>query len=775
MRTGALVQLAALVVLLTLIPNTDARGARSQAGQPEALEPQALLDQYCITCHNERLQTGGLTLESLDLDRVGDDAQTAQTWERVVRKLKTGMMPPSGARRPDRDTLDAFTLGLEDALDRSAALEPNPGAPVLHRLNRTEYANAVRDLLDLPVDAATLFPGDDSSEGFDNIANVLSVSPALMQAYVSSAAKISRLAVGDSTTSAARTTYRSARGVSQDGHIEGLGLGTRGGMTFEHVFPLDGEYEFSVGRTGVGFGVSSTGGSEEVEISVNGERVLMVGPDSPRNTRLQMNAGPQTISAAVVSTRSATGVDDIYSNRAINTGVSNVSIFGPFDATGPGNTPSRERIFTCRPATPTTLTEEAACARQILGQLAGRAFRREVDAADVTLETLMGFFESGRDLRGFETGIQYALARILVDPEFIFRFESEPENLAEGEIYPLNDFELATRLSFFLWSSIPDEELLEVATRGRLSEPDILEQQVRRMLADERSDSFIDNFAAQWLLLRELESVNPTSNDFDGNLRSSFRQETEMLFESILREDRSIVDLIDADYTFVDERLARHYGIPNIRGSRFRRINVTDNARRGLLGHGSVLTVTSAVNRTSPVKRGKWILENILGTPVPAPPPGVETNLDETAAPTEGSTSMRQRLERHRANPACAACHTIMDPIGFALENFDMAGKWRELDAGVPVDARGVLVDGTPLDGPDSLRQAILDRKDAFATVATEKLLTYALGRTVEYYDMPEVRQIIRDAAEDDYRFSSLVLGVVRSLPFQWKLKTAAP
>ncbi len=739
------------------------------AAQTPAFEPQALLDRYCITCHNQRIETAGLALDTLDLDRVATDAET---WERVVRKVGTGMMPPAGAPRPERADLDRLQRQIEDALDTAAAMAPSPGAPLLHRLNRTEYANAVRDLLDLPVDATTLFPGDDSSEGFDNIANVLSVSPALMQAYISSAAKISRLAVGDPTTSPARTTYRPVRGLSQDRHIEGLGLGTRGGLEFEHVFPLDGEYEFSIGRTGVGFGQTSTGGSEEIEISINGERVLLVGPGTPQPIRLRVDAGPQTIGVGVVSARIATGADDLYAELAINPGISNVSVFGPFGATGPGDTPSRRRVFTCRPD---GAAEESVCAAEILARLAAHAFRRPVDEADVTMETLMEFFQAGRELRGFETGVQYALARILVDPEFIFRFESEPEDLAEGGIYRLNDFELATRLAFFLWSSIPDDTLLELALAGTLSDPRVLEEQVRRMLADERSRALVDNFAAQWLLLRQLEVVNPTSPDFDGNLQTAFRRETEMLFESILREDRSIVDLLDADYTFVDERLARHYGIPNIRGSRFRRVTIEDDARRGLLGHGSILTVTSAVNRTSPVKRGKWVLENILGTPVPLPPPGVETNLEETASPAAASSSMRQRLERHRADPGCAACHSIMDPIGFALENFDLVGKWRDLDSGVEVDATGTLVDGTRLDGPEALRQALLDRREAFATLATEKLLTYALGRTVEYYDMSAVRAIVREAAREDYVFSSLVLGVVESLPFQWRAKGPGP
>ena len=734
----------------------------------ERLEPRALLEAYCVTCHNATLRSGDLDLDALDLDRVGDDAET---WERVVRKLRTGMMPPGGARRPDRAALDAFAAGLEDALDGAASLRPNPGAPVLHRLNRAEYANAVRDLLDLPVDAAVLLPADDSSNGFDNVAAALNVSPALMQAYVAAAGKISRLAVGDATISPARTTYRPARGLSQDNHIEGLGLGTRGGMAVEHVFPLDAEYVFDIGRSGGGFGQPTTGGTEAVEISIDGERVTLAGPDGLRGIRLRVAAGPRRVAAAVVSTRSAVGVDDLYSRLAVSPGVASLSIFGPFDATGPGDTPSRRRIFTCRPDAE---AEEAACAMEILGALARRAFRRPVDGADPKLETLMAFFESGRELRGFETGIQYGLARILVDPEFTFRFEVEPSGLADGDVYALDGLELAARLSFFLWSSVPDAQLLDAAAAGRLADPEVLEAEARRMLADARSGALVENFASQWLLLRQLDTATPASNDFDGNLRRAFRLETEMLFESILREDRSILDLVDADYTFIDERLARHYGIPNVRGSRFRRVTVDDPDRRGVLGHGSVLTVTSAVNRTSPVKRGHWILENLLGARVPLPPPGVESNLDESTAAGPEPASMRRRLERHRADPACAACHAIMDPIGFALENFDSVCKWRDADGGDPVDARGELVDGTHIDGPASLRRALLDRKDAFAAVAAEKLLTYALGRTVDYTDMPTVRSIVRVAASDDYRFSSLVLGVVGSDAFRAKVKAAA-
>lgn len=721
-------------------------------------------------------------LDSLDVEQPGREPQT---WEKVVRKVRTGMMPPSGAPRPDRATLDRFASVLEDALDHAAAAAPNPGAPVLHRLNRTEYANAVRDLLDLPVDATALLPGDDSSEGFDNIANALSVSPALMQAYVSAAAKISRLAIGDPTISSGLTTYVAPRGLSQSENREGLPFGTRGGMLVEHVFPLDAEYDFRIARSGAGFGLPAVGGDEPLEITVDGARMRLLGRDAPRDTRLEIAAGPHTVGVVIVRQANARGVDDLFSELATSAGVQNLSITGPFNPTGPGDTPSRRKVFVCRPAQTddpsagsesaraASTADEEACARRILSRLASRAFRHPVHEIDAAVNTLMAAYVSGRDLRGFETGIQYALARVLVDPQFIFRFEHEPANLKAGALYRVSDLELASRLSFFLWSSVPDDELLQLAGAGRLADPAVLEQQTRRMLADPRAHSMVDNVAGQWLLLRQLETVSPATKEFDGNLRLSFKRETELLFETILREDRSIVDLIDAGYTFVDERLARHYGIPNIRGSRFRRVTVEDDARRGLLGHGSLLTVTSAGNRTSPVKRGKWILENLLGAPVPLPPPGVETNLEPAATSGAALTSLRQRLEQHRANPTCSSCHAVMDPIGFALENFDPIGKWRDVDGGAPVNASGKLVDGTALSGPASLRKALLDRREAFVGATSEKLLTYALGRRVEYFDMPTVRTIVRDAGRSDDRFSSLVVGIVRSLPFQMKVKTA--
>ncbi len=643
---------------------------------------------------------------------------------------------------------------------------PDPGTRVLHRLNRAEYANAIRDLLDLPIDAASLLPGDDSAEGFDNIASVLSVSPALMQAYVSAAAKISRLAVGDPTTSPGIATYAAPAGLSQADHREGQPFGTRGGIVVQHVFPLDAEYGFRVGRTGSGFGLTAVGGDEQVEITLDGERLRVLGRDA-REVRIKIPAGPHSVGVAVMRKANARGVDDLFEEYAMSVGVSNVSITGPFAPTGPGDTPSRRRIFVCRPS---GSADELPCARRILARLSTRALRRPVPETDPTIDTLLGFYRSGHDLRGFEAGVQYALARLLVDPQFVFRFEHEPATLPVGAVYRVSDLELASRLSFFLWSSLPDDELLNVAAAGRLRDRAVLEQQTRRMLADPRSRAIVDNVGGQWLLVRDVANVSPASREFDGNLRYSFRRETELLFESILREDRSILDLLQADYTFLDERLALHYGVPNVRGSRFRRVTVTDPARRGLLGHGSVLTATSVGNRTSPVKRGKWILENLLGAPVPSPPPGVEVALDP-AKPGEAPTSMRQRMERHRANPACASCHAVMDPIGFSLENFDLTGKWREADGGVPVTASGRLADGTAIDGPAGLRQALLDRREAFVATATERLLTYALGRKVEPFDMPAVRAVVRDAAREDYRFSALVAGIVRSTPFQMKKK----
>jgi hypothetical protein len=731
--------------------------------EPSPQEQWALLDKYCVTCHNDIELAGDLGFDRMHVENLHVDAKV---WETVIRKIRGHLMPPPGEPRPETARLESFAGWLESSLDSAAVGDPNPGAPSLHRLNRAEYANAIRDLIDLPVNGAALLPGDDSSGGFDNIANALSVSPALLQAYVSAAAKVSRLAIGDPTVTSEIAQYRAPRALQQSAHLEGQPLGTRGGLLINHVFPLDAKYEIRVGRAGSGFGLEAVGADEDVEITIDGERKKLL-PRSERSGVIDVLAGAHALGVAIVQKRDSQGVDDLFAVHAASVGIANVSVVGPIEAAGPGDTPSRRKIFVC---TPTNGAAEPACATTILKTLARRAFRRSVSDDDASLATLMKFYDEGRTLGTFDSGIQHALARVLVDPEFIFRFEKEPADLKPGSTYRLGGFELASRLSFFIWSSIPDDELLAAAEKGELDQPANLTREVRRMLADPKADALVRNFASQWLLLRQLDTVAPASNEFDGNLRKSFREETEQLFTSVLREDRSIVDLLDANYTFVDERLARHYGIPNIRGSRFRRVDLPDGARRGLLGQGSILTVTSAPNRTSPVKRGQWVLENILGSPVPPPPDGVETNLDQTA-PLGEVHSMRERLVRHQADPGCSACHKLMDPIGFAMENFDFIGKWRDAEGGAPVDPHGEFIDGSVLDGPAGLRRVLLDRRELFVTTVTEKLMTYALGRTVAYYDMPAVRTIVQDAAADGYKLSTLVLGIVQSVPFQMKAK----
>jgi Protein of unknown function (DUF1592)/Protein of unknown function (DUF1588)/Protein of unknown function (DUF1585)/Protein of unknown function (DUF1587)/Protein of unknown function (DUF1595) len=734
---------------------------RAQA--PAEPPKPALLTQYCVTCHNQRLKTAGLMLDGMDVEHVATDAAA---WEKVVRKIRTGMMPPSGARRPERKVLDGFAADLEGRLDRAVPASANLDAPALHRLNRAEYANAVRDLLALDIDVATLLPADSSSDGFDNIADALGVSPSLIESYVSAAMKISRRAVGDRTLTPAQVTYAAPGGLVQDRHIEGLPLGTRGGLLVHHTFPLDAEYEFSVTGGGPGPG---GGGGANVDVTLDGAQLK---PANVRSFRVPVTAGPHTIGASIVDRAHGAGVDEQYSDFRVNSafiaagGVQTVVVTGPFKATSAGDTPSRHRIFVCHPA---SAAEEPACAKKIVAALARRAYRRPL--RDDEVATLMTFYDKGRAEGDFEIGVQQALARVLVAPAFLYRTETEPALTRPGAPYRLSSLELASRLSFFLWSSIPDDELLDVASRGILRDPKVLQQQVKRMLADPKSDALTNNFAGQWLFLRDLAHVETSAGNFDDNLRQAFRTETEMLFANVVHEDESLLTLLDANYTFVDERLAKHYGIPDIHGSYFRRINLpADSPRRGLLGHGSILTVTSVATRTSPVTRGRWILENLLGTPAPIPPPGVDTNLEKNAEEVK-NTSLRHRLEAHRANPTCASCHKIMDPIGFALENFDLVGTWREVDGKSPVDASGQLVDGTKLNGPADLRAALLSRSESFVSNAVEKLFTYALGRPVQYFDMPTVRAVVHRAAQNDYRFSSLVLGVVSSDAFQMKIR----
>jgi mono/diheme cytochrome c family protein len=747
---------AAALLLLLLIGNAQ---TRVPASQPQASQaPQALVNQYCVMCHNQTAKAGSLALDTLDLANVGKDAAA---WEKVVRKIRSGMMPPSGSRRPERAVLDGFATELEARLDRAGAVV-NPGAVALHRLNRNEYANAIRDLLDLDVDVTTLLPSDDSNEGFDNIADALSVSPTLIQGYVAAAMKISRLAVGDRTAVPNQVSYQAPPGLSQERHFEGLPLGTRGGMVVKHTFPLDGEYQITGG--------GGRGGAGGTDMTIDGQPVQVA-----RGGRIQVKAGPHTIAVAVVDGRRAGGVDDQYSDYRVNSkfavggGVGAITITGPYNPNGTGDTPSRRRILVC---TPQNAGEETACARKIISNLARRAFRRNlIDDAEV--DGLMAFYERGRKEGDFEAGIQQAVARILVAPRFVFRVEDEPPGLKAGATYRVDDSALASRLSFFLWSSMPDDELLDLAARGRLKDPAVLEQQARRMLKDPKSRALIDNFAGQWLYLRDLASVTPETKEFDGNLRQAFRRETELLVDSILREDRSILTILDADYTFVNERLARHYGMPGIRGDYFRRISLDANSpRRGLLGQGSFLTVTSIATRTSPVMRGKWILQNLLGAPPPDPPPGVEVNL-EADPKSKKPNSLRERLELHRTQQVCAACHKIMDPLGFSLENFDLIGKWRDNDGGVAIDPSGTLVDGTAVRSVADLRKALLSRSDAFLTTTMERLMTYALGRPVEHTDMPTVRAILRESGKNNYRFSTMIVGVVKSPAFQMKVKKA--
>jgi hypothetical protein len=787
-------------------------------------QPQALMNQYCVTCHNTKLQTGGLALDKLDLGRAGANAET---WEKVARKLRAGMMPPAGAPRPDRHALDTLAEAVENALDHAASANPNPGRTPLHRMNRGEYANAIRDLLAVDVDAATLLPADDSSNGFDNIADVLGVSPALLERYVAAAAKISRLAVGDPETAPLDVTYTVRGDLSQTETLDGLPLGTRGGTVIRHNFPLDGEYLIKLSLMKLSFGQVFGEGAEgqEIEVTLNGQRVKLYNlepvpmffmrakqgappaekplsdpavdpavnqnaervkmtPDIHLEFKLNVQAGPRTIGVAFLQKGYAANEDLVHRPGAStfdpNIGMqygydtvphlARVDITGPYHATGPGDTPSRRKIFVCHPNVP---ADEIPCARKILSNLVRRAFRRA--PSDNDIESLLSFYQQERNKgASFEAGIEIALRRILADPEFVFRFEPPPANAAPGEPYRISDTELASRLSFFLWSSIPDDELLSLALQGKLHEPAVLERETRRMLADERASALAANFAGQWLYLRNLKSSNPDGRefpDFDDNLRQAFQRETEMLFESVLHEDRSVLDLLDADYTFVNERLAKHYGIANVYGPDFRRVPVPSDARRGLLGQGSMLLVTSNANRTSPVQRGKWILENLLASPPPLPPPNVPP-LKESSELAR-ATSVRGRMEQHRSNPACAGCHKIMDPIGLTLENFDGVGQWRTADSGFKIDVSGQLVDGTPVDGPASLRKALLNRPEAFVGAMTEKLLMYGIGRETKYYDMPVVRAIMHESAGDRYRFSELVLGIVKSDPFQMRVKEA--
>ena len=694
---------------------------------------------------------------------------------------------------------DSFATYLETELDRAAKANPNPGRAVIHRLNRTEYTNAIRDLLALEINGRSLLPGDDSAGyGFDNIGENLTVSPALLERYLSAAEKISRLAVGDASMSPALKTYDvPQRLVQEDRMSEDLPFGSRGGIAFRHYFPLDGEYIITVRlqrsshNDGIIVGIAEPklidvrlDGSRIMLFTVGGERKGKSGggqaigdpeqekyertADDGIEVRFPAKAGPHLVGVTFLKgTVKPEGALERNARlgKESREGVGSVMIAGPYDPEGPGDTPSRRKIFVCRPA---DSGDAEPCAKKILSTLARRAYRRPVTDEDV--QPLLSLYKAGQSKGGFEAGIRMALQGMLVSPGFLFRVERDPANVAPGNAYGISDLELASRSSFFLWSSIPDEELLDWAERGKLKDPAVLEEQVRRMLGDSRSEALVSNFAGQWLYLRNMDSVYPDPDvfpEFDDNLREAFQRETELFFESIVREDRSVLDLLDANYTFLNERLARHYQIPNIHGSTFRRVTLSDENRRGLLGHGSILTVTSYATRTAPTIRGKWLLENILGTP-PPPPANVPSLKEDNDAK---ALTMRERMEQHRKNPVCASCHRLMDPLGFALETYDAIGRWRTTSgvANTPIDASGVLPDGTKFQGPAELRQILLSRREDFVTTLTEKLLTYALGRGVEYYDFPAIRKITREVAARDYRWSELVLGIVNSTPFQMR------
>jgi hypothetical protein len=762
------------VVMALASPGGSSVSHAQQADTPISAE-QALVNRYCTSCHSTRMKAGDLVLAGVDVAAVADNPEL---WEKVVRKLRNGLMPPAGNPRPDDATYQRFLAKLQDDLDAAAARRPNPGrTEIVHRLNRIEYSNAVRDLLAVEVDVADLLPADDSSYGFDNIAGVLKMSPALVERYLAAGRVISRTAVGSAPASAAASIYRVSPEVQQHDRVDRLPLGTRGGTLVRHVFPVDAEYEIKVD---VGGGAG--GDRHQLEITVDGVQVSggPMGRDEPA-LRLPITAGPHDIAVTFfrVPPDLVEQVREPFENPAAPSGtggiagrlpsVSAVTIIGPHNPKGPGDTPSRRRLFVCTPA---GAPQEPACARRILSTVARRAYRGAATREQV--DELMTFFETGRTESGrFDGGIELALRRLLVSPEFLYRVETGDSRDARGALVRrLTNHELASRLSFFLWSSIPDDELLDLAERGTLGTPKVLDAQVQRMLADPRAETLTTNFASQWLLIRNLATVRPGENyalNWDETLRRSMQRETELFIDSVVRENRPAIEMLTADYTFLNERLARHYGVTGVQGSHFRRVALpADSPRRGLLGHGSILTVTSPAIRTSPVVRGKWVLNNILGAPPPDPPPNVPA-LSEQRTQTRAPT-MRERMAQHRNNPACSACHTMIDPAGFALENFDATGKWRIVDESFnPIDATGALPDGRKFDGVAELRAALAARPDRFVNTLTEKLLTYALGRGLEYYDMPAVRKILKDAAPDGYRMHAIVAGVVKSYPFEYR------
>jgi len=767
---------------------------------------RAVLEESCQLCHNDASLAGNM---SLDWFEVSTPEAAAELAEKMVRKLRAGMMPPAGVPRPSEENLEALVTVLETRLDEQAAANPNPGRRTFQRLNRAEYEGSIRDLLALDIEAGDYLPPDTKSANFDNIADAQMLSATLLEGYLRGASELSRLAVGDPKATAREATYKVTRWVSQTEQVEGAPYGTRGGISVNHNFPADGHYLFRVSfhheTTGALHGSgqatlhTSTENPEQIEISVNGERAALLPIDrwmhvsDPNGVNLRtepvfVRAGPQRISAAFLKkfegpvqdlirphdwSIASTSIADAYGMTSLPH-LRDLAITGPYDPTGVSETESRGKIFSCRPASP---AEEAPCAESIVSRLGAQAYRRPLAPRD--LEPLMSLYRVGAEEDGFEAGIRTALEGILASPHFVFRLEKPPAaaRSASGDSYPIRDLDLASRLSFFLWGAGPDEELVEIAQEGRLSDPGVLERQVRRMLAAARSRALATRFAEQWLRLPDLEPMHPDVRiypDFHDQLKKSMQRETELFFGNLVREDRSALELVTADYTFLDERLARHYGIPGVTGEDFRRVQYPDPMRRGLLGHGSILTLTSHAHRTSPVLRGKWVMEVFLGSPPPPPPPDVP-ELEEAGEAEAGRLlSVREQMERHRSSPACQSCHVMIDPIGLALENFDATGGFRIKDNGVPVDTSGELYDGTPLESPEDLRQALLNHSTSFLRTFTENLMAYALGRRVEYYDMPAVRKIVREAKADDYRMSAFVLGVVRSPAFRMKAVATA-
>jgi hypothetical protein len=788
---------ALVAVAFALALYSSSSGALRAAGplqQTPAATPKsperALLDQYCVSCHNQRTKTANVTFDTLDLAHLSDDAAV---WEKAVRKLRGGMMPPPGVRRPDQASVETFVSWLEHSLDQAAAANPNPGRVALHRLNRAEYASAIEDLLALRIDAGVFLPQDDEADGFDNVASVLKVSPSFLDQYISAARIVSSRAIGNPSPRPGSSTYRPARGTDQTAHVEGLPLGTRGGLVVEHLFPADGDYKLNIGGLATAGYVRGMEYRHTLVVTVDGAKVFegqIGGEDDMKaidqkqapavaavngrfqNIPVKVTAGPHKVGVTFIA-RSYAESDEVLHSFKPGVGeeriprVGTMEVVGPFNPAGISDTPSRRRIFVCRPA---NAREELPCATKVFSTFARRAFRRPVTEKD--LEAPLGFYRSARETGDFDTGIRDGLTTILASPKFLYRAERLPDKVAANSVYRISDLDLASRLSFFLSGHLPDDELLGVAEKGRFSDAKVLEAQVRRLLADPKSKSLVTSFAFQWLRVRGIDTIDPDAvifPNFDEGLRDAFRKEMELFVDSVLREDRSVLDLLTADFTYVNERLALHYGIPNVRGERFRRVTLTDPNRWGLLGKGSVLMTTSYANRTAPVLRGAWILDNLIGAPPAAPPPDVEGFKENKEG--EKARSVREIMEQHRSKPSCNACHGVMDPLGFALENFDAIGGWRSKDryAGTAIDASGKLVDGTSVTSPADLRKALMKRPAQFVQTMTEKLMTYALGRSVEYYDMPAVRAIVRDAARDNYRFSSIVMGIVKSPPFQMR------